>query len=1170
MAFKPTSEQLSAIETTGNILVSAAAGSGKTAVLVERVIKKLCDSKNGISADKLLIVTFTNAAAAEMRSRIEKRLEEEIALNPYDTALIMQRHLLSSAKICTIDSFCIDLVRENFEKADVSPDFKISDGNSLQETNEKVLYGIIGKYLQEKNPIFFELLDIIGAEYDENNFAEFVLSIYNYSRQLPFPEKWFKSLSEDYNGKFCFEENKWYKYAFEKAERVTEECITSLANAVDLISVNETAANSYMPEFIESSSRLNKLKEAALTKDWDVFYNALEEFCLPKLPTVRGLSDIYEVTAAKDIYKYIDKKVPQNLKKIFFANSYFIKSQFAKIRGPLSLLSEILIEFDKALFEEYKRINTFTFHNTEHLALKLLCEEVDGKIKIRQDTAELLNRFEEVMVDEYQDTNDLQDMLFYVLSDKEKRLFTVGDVKQSIYGFRGANPKNFLNKKQRYIPFSEALEEEPKKIILGNNFRCKPEVCDFVNFLFSLFMTENTGDIVYNEEEKLIPAAVYPKVDELATQIGFIDAKGSELSDIQLEACRIAEYIKTTISKGNIIRKDDNTLRNAEFSDFTILLRSAKLKAPLLAEELKKQGIPVTYSIEDFAESIEISVMLSLLTVIDNPRSDIELLSVMMSAVFGFTPEELAQIRISNRKENLYTAVVNSAENKNGKAKDFLEKIENFRLLAAINPLPKLINLLLYKTGFLEIVTVMNDGMRRRNNLLLLCDYAAQFYENSGGSISGFVSFIKKQSKMGIKAAGSLSGGNSVKIMSIHASKGLQFPVCILASLSSDFNDSEARDNTIFTTESGIGFKYYDETEKQRYTTLSREVILDKIRSERLCEELRLLYVALTRTQDRLFMTVTLNDVYKKCEELKTLLISSGGKITSNVFSRTKSYSDWLILSLLLHPEGKQLRGNASALILAEDNSKIDISVTNSEQLVSLQTKEKVEDAVIDYDLAQKIKQNIEYEYPYQDILDIESKASVSKLANSAESVKYAFSGKPSFMSEGGITATERGSAMHKVIEFFDFSKCDDVESELERLYEWQYITEKEYESVNIGKLKRFFESDVFSRIKNSDLVKREMRFLTELGAKNIKPDLNENLCEEKIVVQGAVDICFTEPDGIVILDFKTDRVETTEELINAYSEQLEFYAIACEKIFGKKVKEKIIYSFALSQEIEV
>lgn len=1171
MGFKATHEQGQAINAKGNILVSAAAGSGKTAVLVERVIKKLCSDTDSVSADRLLIVTFTNAAAAEMRTRIEKRLDEECRNDPNNVSLTLQRHKLASAKICTIDSFCIDLVRENFDKLDVSPDFKMSDGNSLKPINEAVITEIINRYLTEKDPVFLELLDLIGAEYDENNFKEFVLKLYDFSRQLPFPEKWFDSLSGYYNGGIFDENSIWWKYAFEKARRIIDGNINSLLNAIDLISVNEKAYEGYIKSFNDAKVSLDLLKAKCESNDWNEFYNALNSFFLSSLPIKRGLGDIFEVSAAKEIYKYIGGKSLEKLKAIFYNDTSFINAQFSKLAKPLALLSEILKEFDQKLFLEYKEQNTFTFHNTEHLALKLLCRLNGDTIEINPDATELLDHYHEVMVDEYQDTNDLQDMLFYVLSGEEKRLFVVGDVKQSIYGFRGANPNNFLNKKNRYIPIDDTDSNHPQKIILGNNFRCKPDVCEFINYFFTMFMNNETGEIIYNDEEKLIPAATYPETNKVSTEFHIVNCKGSCESDSVLEARHIAEFIKETMGLGNVIKEDDNNLRKAKYSDFTILLRSAKLKGPVFAEELKKQGIPVNYNVEDFYESTEIATFLSLLSVIDNPESDIDLLTVMLSPLFGFTPEEMAKIKINNRHGSLYSAVIYAAKNGNNKVKEFLNTLQAYRYIEITNTLPKFISILLNKTGYLDIVSAMNDGGRRRNNLLLLCSYSEQYITGNDTSLGGFVKYIIKQSDSGIKAAVSPSGGDTVKIMSIHASKGLQFPVCIIAGTASDFNDSEARESALYSTESGIGFKYYDEELKTKLTTVSREVILDIARTKRLEEELRLFYVALTRTQDKLLITSAVSDAEKKADSMKVLLSSNNGEICRDIFQRTKSYNDWMFLSLLLHPDGEILRGTGHGMIVKETNSRIDVKVINFEDIKGLDdTNNYKTEIIIDSEITDKIRRNISFEYPFADILSVEAKASVSRLANSAESAKYAFNYTPAFLQEGGITPTERGTAMHKVMQYFDFEKYNNLDEELNRLYEWQYISEREYNAIDKKLLADFFNSDVFKRILSAIRVEREMRFLTEVSAKKIAPELNDNYSDEKIIVQGAVDVCFIEDDGIVILDFKTDRVKDLSILAETYGEQLNIYAVACEKIFGLPVKQKIIYSFALSKEIEV
>ena len=622
------------------------------------------------------------------------------------------------------------------------------------------------------------------------------------------------------------------------------------------------------------------------------------------------------------------------------------------------------------------------------------------------------------------------------------------------------------------------------------------------------------------------------------------------------------------MSSGDVIRLDDDKLRPARFSDFTILLRSLRYKAPILANELRRQGIPVNFANEGYAETYEISTFLSLLKIIDNPHSDIELLSVMMSPLFNFTPEEMAKIRAVKKDGDIYSAVI-FASNTNDKVKSFLKTLERYRLAAVTTPLSGLITYLLNDTSYLDILSALSEGEKRRGNLLLLSSYASQYASNNNGGLGGFVNYILKQSENGIKSADSGSLGDTVKIMSIHASKGLQFPVCIISGIESSFNDSEVMDSTLYSPDFGIGFKYYDEELKTKVTTIGREIILDKIRRERLEEELRLFYVAMTRAQDKLIFTGAVSNLDKKIDDIKTLLISTDSKISSSLWNRTKSYLDWLILAVLLHPMGKEIRQNGSSVLLKETNSEIEVKLIEAEDLPD-NSDNTEETSNPDMEIVSKIKENLAFKYPYEDILNIESKTSVSALANKAESSKYAFMNEPSFMSKGGITATGRGTAMHKVMQFIDFTKYNDIESEIERLYEWQFISETEAASVNTEKLKAFFESDLFRRIQKSNTVKREMRFLTEVSAKKISPDLDSRFENEKVIVQGAVDICFVEDDGIVVLDFKTDRVEKEEQLIDAYGEQLSIYALACEKIFEKPVKEKIIYSFALSKEIKI
>ena len=1167
MVFKATENQELAINGKGNILVSAAAGSGKTAVLVERVIKLLTDAERNIKADELLIVTFTNAAAAEMRARIEKRMDEECHNNPNSPALLMQKYLLSNAKICTIDSFCIDLVRENFDKLSISPDFKIADNATLNQINSSIIYDIINRYINENNQQFSGLVDLVGGEYDEKNLADLVMSLYEYSRQLPFPEKWYNLLISSYNGGKFSSENLWYQYAFTTANDTILEMQNILANLIDAVINVPQLSDLLLPQLNTLANDLAVLKNAAESGEWDKFYKSLNLFCLPSLPTLRGGNATYrEGKAVKQAFKQFNEKTLTSLSKLFYADFNFINTQFEKLYPSVLLLVDILKEFDQKVFEEYNAKNVFTFHNIEHLALKLLCCEENGKIVVSQDGKELLDQYAEVMVDEYQDTNDLQDYLFLILSNFEKRLFVVGDVKQSIYAFRGANPINFLNKKQRYLPIENATENDPQKIILANNFRTKGEVCDFINYFFKLFMTNKTGRINYNGEEMLVPSAKYPKIDISPVRYDIIDCKNADEKGWVLEGRHIANYIHEVMNEGEVIRLDEDTLRPAKYGDFTILLRGLT-NAPFIINELKKQGIPVDICLDAFAENREIATMLSLLRVIDNPQSDIELLTLLMSPIFAFSTDDLAEIRADKKDGSLYSAIVKAALNGNLKAESFIKKLENYRLYSVSLTLPNLISKLLVETEFLNIFSAFSDGERRKNNLFILIEFANQFLQNGKNSLSGFVKYIEQLSQSGAKTA-SFSNNNAVKIMTIHSSKGLQFPVCIVAGTDSRFNDADSRQATCYSISDGIGFKYFDEQLKMPFTTLSREVVIDNARNVSLEDELRLFYVALTRTQDRLLIVSSFKNFENSLEKYKNRLIMHGCEITTPFFRQSTSYSDWLIPSILLHPNGENLREAGDMLLACDDKSHIMVNIIDGAELNDEITEKEEITPVIDTEIFERIKKNTEFEYPYKDILKIKSKTSVSALANKAESDKFAFKGKPSFMSAGGMTATSRGTAMHKVMEYFDFSKSNDIDGELERLYEWQFINENEYNSINKPALKQFFESELFTRILKADTIKREMQFLTEVPITKIDPTLDKRFENEKIVIQGAVDICFIENGEIVILDFKTDRVNDLSELKDAYSGQLSIYAEACSKIFKMPVKEKIIYSFHLGSSI--
>ncbi len=1170
MAFKATPEQEKAINRRGNILVSAAAGSGKTAVLVERVINILKDRDRNINADELLIVTFTNAAAAEMRSRIEKRIDEECRLNPNSIELLRQKHLLSNAKICTIDSFCIDLVRENFDKLNIAPDFKISDNASLNEINQRVVYEILGRYITEDNQDFLRLVDLVGGEYDEKNLAELLLKVYEFSRQLPYPEKWYKEILSYYNNGSFTSENLWYEYAFQKAETSISDMQKILVNLIDYISNVPDAANMFLPSLQSFAVDVSALLNSAETHDWNVFYNHLSSFTVASLPTARGGIAAYrEVKAVKEAFKTFKEKTLPSLAKLFYADFEFINKQFSYLFPCVKIFVDILREVDEAIYNEYNTHNSFTFHNIEHLALKLLCREDDnGNIVVSEDGKDLLEQYKEVMVDEYQDTNNLQDYLFRVLSNFEEKLFVVGDVKQSIYAFRGANPENFLSKKQKYIPIDEANETMAQKIILANNFRTKAEVCEFINYFFEMFMTHKTGSINYDSEERLIPTAKYPEVNSPSVNYSIIDCKDCLDKTWVLEARRIAEYIRETMADGEVIKDGENGLRKAQFGDFTILLRALS-NASYIINELREQGIPVDLSLDSFTDNREISTMLSLLRVIDNPDSDIELLTLLFSPIFSFSTDEIAEIRANKKDGSLYSAILKAKNDQNAKAINFIEQLEKFRLYAVSLKLPELITKLFIETEFLNIISAFYDGENRKNNLLILVEIAEQFIQNGGTNLTRFIEYVNRISESVGKSAIS-SNKNAVKIMTIHGSKGLQFPVCILAGTDSRFNDEDSKHSACYSVNFGLGFKYFDEDLKLPISTIAREAIIDNIKSVALQDELRLLYVALTRTQDKLLIVSSFKNFENTLEKYKNRLIMHGCKISKGFFSSTTSFTDWLIPSLLLHPDGDILRDAGDMLNICETNSNINIKVICGDTISNYIPEIDTGFSQQNDDVTAKIINNTRFVYPFSDILKMRSKTSVSALANKAESDKFAFSQRPAFMSKSNMTATDKGTAMHRVMQYFDFSKYTDIDTEIERLYEWQFISENEYNSLDRKALEQFFQSEIFERIKKAYKVEREMRFLTEIPATSIDNALDSRFENEKIIIQGAVDALIIENDGIVILDFKTDRAEAPSDLAEAYGMQLSIYALAAEKIFKMPVKEKLIYSFHLGKTIKV
>ena len=1166
MAFKPTAMQQKAIETKGNILVSAAAGSGKTAVLVERVINMLTDKTSPVSADRLLIVTFTNAAAAEMRSRIEKRIYEEIQKNPDDVSLQRQKYLLQNADICTIDSFCIKLVRENFEKCGIEPDFKISDGSQQITTCNTVMSNLIAEYLAEPTDDFNRLLELTNCEYDEKNLTELVNRIYLYSQQLPFSQNFIDKLSLPYETKFM-SGNAWYDMAFELAKKRIDTALSCAQKMGDIAPYTNKNSEKYIAYAENVLKLLDALKSTVEGEAWDAFAKSLWEISFDRVPS--SDKDDPAANTFKDNQKQI-KDIIKELSELFSETHEEMQNVLSKNLDAVGLLKEIITKYGERLFDAFCEENSFTFYNMEQLALNLLCEYKDGNIVIRDEARELCDRYDEVLVDEFQDVNDLQNMLFYVLSNREEKLFVVGDVKQSIYGFRGSNPDNFLDKKNKYIPIEKAQDIDSKKIILSDNFRSRPGVCDAVNFFFSYLLAGQCGGIVYNDEERLNAGGTFPDSRAATAELLVVDKYDDENDEslLETEAKKIAEYIISVMSEGEVI-SDGDKLRNARYDDFAILLDKVKDKATVIAEQLSAYGIPVSLGGDSFLESTEVSVVMSLLQVIDNPKCDVELLATMMSPVFAFSADEMAKIRANQKYGPLYSAVVAYSKTGDKKTADFIEKLSALRRDAAVLPLDRLISKLIHSADILNMMSALFGGKVRRANLFALINYAKGFESRADSGIYGFIRYMKSLPENSFKSVGQ-GHENAVRIMSMHNSKGLQFPVCIVANLSSQINNADSISRVLFSEKGGIAFKYYDEECGCDIEMLGHAVQADAAQVKTVEEKLRLLYVAMTRAIDRLCLVCSAKNLDNKLKKLASSLQDSAPYISREFLEKGRNMGDWILSCALLHPQGETLRKYADIKApTAHSDANLKITVVNNENAVIPRPEQELQETKdCNFDFAKKIKANADYVYPYEPLRYLQAKASVSDIVHRAENDRFAFCEKPAFMLGDKLSGAARGTAMHHVMQFINFSEKVDVDVEIQRLLEWKFITESEAKSADVAAIDVFFKSDLYRRVITSDAVHREMRFLTEISAKSIDKTLDIELDDANIIVQGAVDLCFEERGGMVVLDFKTDRVDNMSELVDCYGEQLKIYSTAAEKIFEKPVKEKIIYSFHLGKSI--
>ena len=1202
-----TKEQKQAIiEKGSNILVAAAAGSGKTAVLVERIIKKVVEDE--IDIDKLLVVTFTNAAASEMRERVLDAIYKKLEDNPNDEKLLRQITLLNKASICTIDSFCLEVVRNNFfELENLSPNFRIADTTEIELLKQEVIEDIFEKKYEEEDKDFSKLIHTYTSYRDDTPLKDLILKIYNYIQSNPFPEKWLNKKIEMFNLKEKIEEDfsktEWGKVLLVRIKNELDDAITSLKVARDILS-NDIELENYLNIIIHDIDMLDNLNKSL--DSWDNAYKINEN--IEFIPWKGKRIDKTE----KDEAKKIRDTVKENLKflnNILICDSKTANQDISDMYPILIKLKSLILEFEKEFSKRKREKNIVDFQDIEHFALKILIKETDEKIESSDIAKKYQEKYEEIAIDEYQDSNLVQEYILNSVS-RGNNIFMVGDVKQSIYKFRQAMPELFINKYKKYKNKENKKDDDNLKIQLFKNFRSRENVLYFTNLIFQDIMSEELGDIEYNEEEYLNLGANYKESKEnLNTEIDLIDLSEEleeteenkedeenndeeKVENLELEAKFVANKIKRLVdSKFKIWDNKKEEYRDIKYKDIVILLRSTSTAAPVYEQELLNLDIPVfADSSQEYLESIEIETIMSLLKIIDNPMQDIALVCVLRSYIGKFTDNDLVQIRLSDKYDNFYTcmqkAIIDVDIKLKEKIQKFLEKLEIWRKEKEYLALDEFIWKIYSDTGYYNYCGLMPNGVLRQANLKMLFQKAKDYESSNFKGLYNFINFIDKlKISSGDMGSAKLIGENEnvVRIMSIHKSKGLEFPIVFLSNIGKQFNLNDLKEDILFHQEMGIGVKYINYDMQIKYDTLTKASIKDKILLETLSEEMRILYVALTRAKEKLYITGVVRDFEKELENIEAKVEKykkENNKVNPILIRKAKRYLDWI---LLVYQYEKK-----------ECADKVELNIYKKKELLKKLIKLDKEEIDVIKEIEKKNKNNekieeinkiLNYKYPNQIDTIIPTKTSVTALKelknkniNEMEEMiderNISFN-TPKFLNENkeeNITASRKGTLIHLCMqrlnekEEYDIRKIESLISDLEAK---KIITSKEKEAINPIKILQFTKTNIWKELKSAKKVEKEKPFYINIKAK----DIYEEKTDENILVQGIIDLYYINKDGdLNLVDYKTDYVEKGKEneLINKYKNQLKLYKKALEDVYKKEIKNVYIYSAYLDKQIKI
>ena len=1168
----------------GNVLVSAAAGSGKTAVLVQRIIDALTDRDKPVSIDRMLVVTFTRAATVEMRERIESAINGLLREDPYNKYLLSQKHLLRGARISTIDSFCTDFARRYFYKLNIQRDFNIPDSAEENILINKAVDNTLEFFYKQNDGEFLKLVSSVCSHRNDDNLKKYILSIYRFLTAFPFPESRMDEMLELYEtGLNAFEKTPYFEYIINYARDCLLYCLDLNSCCYEYLEqdavLEADKKEKIRAVLTDDFTSLNSINADAVSGNWDGVYEGINAYKQKKFPTIKGAGD----GGFRDLIKNIRnsyKSEIKGLKSVFISDEETINSENKKIypviRALFACVKRFASEFEALKTEK----NLLTYSDIEHLTVKLLCDNSGGEIRFTNIAREISEEFDLIMVDEFQDINDTQNLIFKAVSGSRNNLFVVGDVKQSIYGFRQAKPDIFIGYKNKYKPYDRDNPEYPAKIVLDKNFRGRQGVIEACNFVFSTLMSKEMGGIDYNDEEKLVYGASYPESEAPNMELMLIDTADINREEDEkkeaFEAARIAEKIYRLMFEEKLQVKDGESTRNLSYGDIAILLRSAAggtRRAVTFANVLKEYGVPVVSSEKNnFFEENDIIVMLNLLRVIDNPVQDIPLLSVLMSPIFGFTAEEMAEIRSDNRHMSLYNAVkLNSARNE--KCRDFLEFIAKMRSIAVTSAVDRLIGIVIRTTGFDSVFTALNNTPPK--NIYLLQEYARKYSGSGYKTLTSFINFIDRISDNGtiINSCGEPGANslNAVRIMSIHASKGLEFPVCILASTSSKFNLRDTSSDLVINDSGGVGIRYTENLIK--YDTVQRKAVSMMMTDTQLSEEMRVLYVAMTRARERLIITSTQQNPEAYISKLESKITAY--PVSPYVIKHSASFSDWLFTAALANPSCSELRSNIKPDFtnFCENYRpwKTEI-IKGSELEYDNDLEEEIQSSAElkpNPEFIRKFRDRLSFKYKNNPLVTLPQKVSASQLSHRDNKVFDRLLAKPDFLMDKKPTGAKKGTAFHAFMEHCDIIMAkENPEAEAARLRNKGFLSAVELELLDFKALGDFLTSGLINRVINSADYFREYTFTVRINASDYKPDIEDDFKNQKIIMQGAVDLAFVEDGELVIVDYKTDRVRDINKLARLYRKQLELYKSALEETTGLGVKEVIIYSIHLNKEL--